>query len=100
MIHFAYILYSEKIDAFYKGSTNDILSRLNRHNSGYEKFTSKGAPWTLLWYGEKPTKAEAMQLERKLKNLGRKPTIQFMLKYKNEVPSPEVLDLIIKLSGR
>ncbi|XOV69359.1 MAG: GIY-YIG nuclease family protein [Fluviicola sp.] len=88
MTHYSYILYSDKLNSFYKGSTRDILDRLHRHNSGQENYTSKGVPWKLLWYCEKPTKAEAMQLERKLKNLGRKPTIQFMLKYKKPGPEP------------
>jgi len=77
-----------------------MQSRLHRHNSGYEKFTSKGVPWKLLWYCEKPSKSEAVKLEQKLKNLSRKNTIKFMLKYSDEVPGSEELDFIIKFSGR
>jgi predicted GIY-YIG superfamily endonuclease len=40
-----------------------------RHNAGYEKFTSTGMPWSLIWHISKPTKSEAYQLELKLKKL-------------------------------
>jgi putative endonuclease len=43
-----YILYSEKLNIFYKGHTNDIQARLSRHNNGQEDFTSKGVPWVLI----------------------------------------------------
>jgi putative endonuclease len=56
---YSYILYSPKLGSFYKGETGNILDRLDRHNRGYEKATQFGAPWTLLWKGEKETKSEA-----------------------------------------
>ncbi|XOV69361.1 MAG: GIY-YIG nuclease family protein [Fluviicola sp.] len=40
MTHYSYILYSEKLNSFYKGATRDILDRLHRHNSGQETYTS------------------------------------------------------------
>ncbi len=54
----------------------------------------------LLWCCEKPSKSEAIKLERKLKNLSRENIFKFMLKYSEEVPDPEELDFIIKFSGR
>jgi putative endonuclease len=42
---------------------------LERHNKGYEKYTSKGLPWKLIFSKEYATRAEAMDRERKLKNL-------------------------------
>ena len=95
---YTYILYSPKLDSFYKGETSNISDRLNRHNSGYEKATQFGAPWILLWKGEKDTKSEAKLLERKLKNLSAKRTIDFILKYSEGVPSTDELLLIQKLS--
>lgn len=66
-----YILYSEKLDSYYKGYTSNMDERFHRHNQGYEKFTSKGVPWKLILVIKKPTRSEAMLLERKLKNLNR-----------------------------
>ena len=70
-----------------------------RHNAGYEKFTSTGMPWSLIWHISKPNKGEAYQLELKLKNLTSKRLIEFMLKYKEGIESADELDFIIKLSA-
>ena len=78
---YTYILYSKSTDTFYKGSTQDIWERLRRHNKRMEKSTQLGAPWVLIWSVEKQTKGEAQILEYKLKNLSRKRTCEFILKY-------------------
>lgn len=95
---YTYILYSKKLNSFYKGETGNILDRLDRHNRGYEKATQLGVPWILLWKVEKATKSEAKLLERKLKNLSVKRTIDFILKYSEGIPSSNELLLIQKLS--
>ncbi len=95
---YTYILYSKKLTSFYKGETSNMLDRLNRHNNGYEKSTQSGVPWILVWKGEKVTKSEAKLLERKLKNLSVKRTIEFILKYSEGIPSSDELLLIQKLS--
>ena len=97
-MHFTYILFSKKLNSNYKGETKNIIDRLHRHNSGYEKATQSGVPWTLVWKGEKATKSEAKLLERKLKNLSVKRTIEFILKYKEGIPSSDELLLLQKLS--
>ena len=78
---YVYILQSEKTRQYYIGQTNNIEARLLRHNSGFEKFTQKGIPWTLLWKTEKPTRREALLLESKLKNLTRRRLENFINKY-------------------
>ncbi len=93
-----YILYSKKLNSFYKGETGNIVDRLQRHNKGYEKATQSGVPWILVWKCEKITKSEAKILELKLKNLSVKRTIDFILKYKQYVPSSDELLIIQKLS--
>lgn len=69
MCYFTYILRSATFDKFYIGQTHDVADRLSRHNAGIEKATQPYRPWKLVWFTEKPTRAEAMQLEKKLKNL-------------------------------
>ena len=44
---YVYVIYSESRDVYYKGQTNNVADRLERHNGGYEKFTGTGAPWQL-----------------------------------------------------
>jgi putative endonuclease len=99
MKFFTYILYSDKLDVFYKGHTNSIKVRLKRHNSGNEEYSKKGAPWILLWVSTKDSKSEAYRLELKLKNLSKQKLIELMLKYHEEVVGPDELLKIKQLSG-
>ena len=81
MMFYVYILYSNTFNRFYIGQTSDVSARLQRHNSGYEKSTSPCAPWELMLSLEKPTRPEALKLERKLKNLNTEDLKQFIEKY-------------------
>jgi putative endonuclease len=81
MQFFVYILYSETFSKYYIGQTSNITDRLNRHNNGYEKSTSPYVPWKMLWFTEKPTREEALLLEKKLKNLSKNRIHQFIKKY-------------------
>ena len=81
MEYFVYILYSQKFDRFYKGQTNDLEDRLKRHNAGYEKSTAPFIPWKLVWKATKPNRNEALILEKKLKNLSKKKTLEFIYKH-------------------
>jgi putative endonuclease len=44
-----YILYSQKLDRFYVGYTNDLERRLAEHNRKKGKFTDIGIPWTVVY---------------------------------------------------
>ena len=89
MEYTVYIIYSEILDSFYVGQTNDLNDRLLRHNSGREKYTRLGMPWILIWSTIKPNRNEALQLERKLKNIGTKRKIEFMIKYQEDIAGPD-----------
>ena len=82
MTFYVYILYSPSFDKYYVGQTDNLGSRLIRHNKGYENFTSKYTPWNLVWFATKDTRSEALQLEAKLKNLSKLRLIKFIEKYK------------------
>ena len=81
-MYYVYILYSNSADKFYIGQTNDVADRLKRHNAGSETYTKLYRPWILKWSTQKQTRAEAMALEKKLKNLSKKRLVEFMDKYK------------------
>ena len=79
-MYFVYILESLKDGSFYFGQTQDLVSRLDRHNAGLEKYTRKKTPWKVLWCCTVPTRSEALKLERKLKNFkSRKRVLAFIL---------------------
>ena len=48
-MYFVYIIYSEKLNRFYIGTTDDLDKRIEQHNSAFypNSFTSKGIPWVL-----------------------------------------------------
>ncbi len=46
---YLYILYSEKLNKYYVGSTTEIHRRVIVHNRGKEKFTLTGMPWLLIY---------------------------------------------------
>ncbi|MCK4664101.1 MAG: GIY-YIG nuclease family protein [Bacteroidales bacterium] len=69
MKYFVYILKSEKNESFYIGQTNNLSQRIDRHNKGFEKYTKKFTPWKLFFSTELDSRAKAITLERKLKNL-------------------------------
>lgn len=64
---YCYILYSEKTDSFYVGSTTNLEDRLKRHNSGRSTYTKKGMPWRVVYTKEYPTRAEAYRAEMYIK---------------------------------
>ena len=88
MLHFVYILYSASTNSFYKGQTNNLAARLQRHNDGLEKFTRNGTPWILVWSTSKTSRQDSMALETKLKNLSRKRLIQFISKFSGDLKMP------------
>ncbi len=93
-----YIIYSKTADSYYKGQTDNLSERIQRHNNGWEKATRNGAPWQLIWSIEKPDRASAMALEKKLKNLSRKRLLEFIAKYDKGVAGPDDTDRIVSMS--
>ena len=93
-----YILYSPKTNSFYKGQTSNLAIRLKQHNSRNEKSTKSGVKWMLLWSTAKESRSDAIRLELKLKNLGRKRTVDFMLKYARDIAGHDEALLLQGLS--
>ena len=80
MCYSVYVIYSESSDSYYKGQTGNLHDRIARHNKGREKSTCHGVPWRLVWCAQKPDRASAMRLEKKLKNLSREKLEYFIRK--------------------
>lgn len=80
---YVYIIYSNEYDKYYIGQTNDFNQRLLRHNSGSELYTSKYLPWEKVLVLPKSSRAAAMELEKKLKNLNKMKLLAFIEKYAN-----------------
>ena len=72
MLFTVYILLSKSTQKYYTGSTQDLQNRLLEHNSGETKSIRNGIPWEVVWQTLLPSRAEAMQLETKIKKRGTK----------------------------
>lgn len=64
---YVYLLQSQKDSSFYIGQTEDLSSRLARHNAGFVHSTKQRAPWCLVGYEEYNTREEARWREYQLK---------------------------------
>ena len=64
---FVYILFSQKLNKYYIGSTNDISRRLYEHNIGHSVFTKSGIPWKIVFSKEFDNLQSARKEELRLK---------------------------------
>ncbi len=66
-MYYVYILFSQKLNKRYIGSTSDIRKRIDDHNSGKSNFSSRGIPWKLIYYEAFINKQDALKEETFLK---------------------------------
>ncbi len=67
MKYFFYILYSQKLDKYYIGSTQDLDDRLRKHNSNHKGFTGKIGDWEIVYFEIFDSKSLAYARERQVK---------------------------------
>lgn len=67
-MHYVYIIYSNKLNRKYIGSTIDLKERIRQHNLGKSNFTLKGIPWKLIYYEAFLSKKQAQKEELFLKS--------------------------------
>ena len=79
MVFYTYILYSEKLNRYYVGSTGNLEERLTYHNSGYAKYTQKGVPWILVYEEEYSTRTEAVRREMAIKKKKSRKYIEWLI---------------------
>ena len=63
-----YILYSNSLDRYYTGSTNNLERRLTEHNRKKGKYTDAGIPWTLVYSEVFNSRAQASRREKEIKS--------------------------------
>ncbi|AXY76881.1 GIY-YIG nuclease family protein [Paraflavitalea soli] len=67
MAFFVYILYSEKLDKYYIGVTENVEERLRKHQCNHSGFTGKASDWSIRFTELHPDKTAALKRERQLK---------------------------------
>lgn len=66
---YVYILRSQShSEQEYTGASENLRQRLEDHNAGKSKHTTKFRPWRLLWYCAFPEKISALAFEAYLKS--------------------------------
>ena len=70
MFYFTYMIKSitPGIKKTYVGYTNNLLARLEKHNSNKGAKSTKGYKWSLIYSKKFTSKNEAMSFEYRLKN--------------------------------
>jgi len=67
MDYTVYILQSENDNSFYIGYTSNLTQRIEYHNSGKSRYTSKKMPWKIVYTENFKTRSEAIRREKFLK---------------------------------
>ena len=83
MQFFVYILFSESLNKFYIGTTDDVTRRVEEHNNikYCNKFTSRGVPWSLFFEITCQSSSQAYKIEKHIKAMHSKVHIQNLVKY-------------------
>ena len=80
-----YIIFSEKLNKFYVGATqDDVATRIMKHNAGLygtNRFTSVADDWELFLFVAADDYAHAIRIERKIKSQKSSVYIRNLQKY-------------------
>jgi putative endonuclease len=66
------MIYSEKLNVLYKGSTSNLEQRFMNHLDGKSLYTSKTKDWKMVFAREFESKNQALAYEKMLKRQHRK----------------------------
>ena len=72
MDFYVYILWSNSIEKFYIGSTENLIKRVQSHNKGLGNWTRKAHDWILVHSISQYSRSEALELEKRIKKRGAK----------------------------
>ena len=67
-MYYAYVLFSEQHNRFYKGHCENIEIRLQQHNSGHTKSTKPYIPWKIVYFESFDTRELAIKREQYFKS--------------------------------
>ena len=56
---------------FYIGLSDDVVRRVEQHNTGQSHWTKGRGPWEIVWQSEELRLTDARKLENRLKRQGR-----------------------------
>ena len=83
-MYYTYILESEANGQLYIGQTNNLNSRIERHNKGAVKSTKPKRPWRIMYDVKHKNRADAVQLELKLKSFKNPDKVREWIRHRKE----------------
>ncbi len=83
---YVYIIYSNKINRYYIGYTDDLDWRLERHNEGWGKYTKRGIPWKLVYSKTYNLKTDVIRREKEIKNKKSRKFIEELISHAGGCP--------------
>ena len=76
---YVYIIYSDKIDCYYTGMTDNLDWRLERHNQGWGRYTKQGIPWRFVHTEKYNSKSDALKREKEIKKKKSRNYIEWLI---------------------
>ncbi len=77
---YIYIIYSEKIDRYYVGQTENVEERLISHSAGISPYTSISDDWKLVYTESFESRNEAILREKEIKKKKSRKYIEWLFK--------------------
>jgi putative endonuclease len=78
-MHFVYVIFSERLNRYYVGHTENLEHRLEQHNSGLSKYTSRATDWQRVYFEEYSNRILAQKREREIKNKKSRKYIEWLI---------------------
>jgi putative endonuclease len=78
-MYFTYIIQNESSGRFYFGHTDNLVQRLELHNTGQSHYTAHKGPWKLVHAEPFESRSEAMIRESKIKSWKSRRSIQELI---------------------
>ena len=86
-MYYFYIIYSEKLNHFYYGHSNDLSGRLRRHNTNHKGWTGKTNDWVIVYTEPFKTKSKAYARERQVKAWKNRKRVEELIKKNHDYGS-------------
>jgi putative endonuclease len=80
---YVYILFSEKLNRYYIGQTQDLTERLRKHRFSKDHYTGKADDWVLKYKEEYSNREDAISRECLIKSKKSRKYIEFLIDSKN-----------------
>ena len=80
MRYYVYILYSETLNKYYVGSTEDVEGRLEKHLQNHKGFTGKAKDWILKYSETCSSRSESIKRKLQIKKWKSRKMIEGLIK--------------------